>query len=122
MCEQIYDNIPSGSKVACRSFGTYESRLWDDVFSEFKPLTSDDIILVNFGAWYPKYKISEPFVPYMQWEDSMAGVQCLVFSPISKHHQRCLHFSGQTAKAKIDSALDCLLQTGAVGINQSCHP
>ncbi len=58
----------------CRSFGTYESKLWDDVFSEFEPITSDDIILVNFAAWYPKYKITEPYVPYEQWEESMAGM------------------------------------------------
>ena len=104
MCGQIHDDIFSGRKVACRSFGTYESRLWDDVFSEFEPLTSDDIILVNFGAWYPKYKISEPFVPYMQWEDSMAGVLHLMFSPISKQRQQCLQSSGQTAKAQISTA------------------
>ena len=57
----------------CRSFGTYESELWDDVFSEFEPITSDDIILVNFAAWYPKYKITEPYIPYEQWEEDMAG-------------------------------------------------
>lgn len=57
----------------CRSFGTYDSKLWDDIFSEFQPITEDDIIIVNFAAWYPKYKISEPFIPYMQWEESMAG-------------------------------------------------
>ena len=58
----------------CRSFGTYQSELWDDVFSEFEPITEDDIILVNFAAWYPKYKITEPYVPYEQWEESMAGM------------------------------------------------
>ena len=105
MCEQVHDDIFSSRKVACRSFGTYESRLWDDVFSEFAPLTSDDIILVNFGAWYPKYKISEPFVPYMQWEDSMAGVLHLMFSLISKQHRQYLHLSGRTANAKIGTAL-----------------
>lgn len=60
-------------RILCRSFGTYESKLWDDIFSEFEPITSDDIILVNFAAWYPKYKITEPYVPYQQWEEDMAG-------------------------------------------------
>ena len=43
--------LHSGGQVILRSFGTYNSKLWDDVFSDFAPLTTDDVIMVNFGAW-----------------------------------------------------------------------
>ena len=41
----------SGGQVVLRSFGTYNAKLWDDVLSDFEPLTADDIVMVNFGAW-----------------------------------------------------------------------
>ena len=75
-------------KLLCRSFGTYESKLWDDVFSEFEPITSKDVILVNFAAWYPRFKITEPFVPYQQWQESMTGaLHCLSAEHQSSGHQ-----------------------------------
>lgn len=60
-----------GGQVIIRSFGTYQAQLWDDIFAEFAPLTERDVILVNFGAWYPRFKISEPHVPWVQFQDSM---------------------------------------------------
>ena len=27
--------------------------------AEFQPLTEEDVIVVNFGAWYPRYNIYE---------------------------------------------------------------
>ena len=43
--------LTNGAKVIIRSFGTYNSKLWDDVMSDFAPITANDVILVNFGAW-----------------------------------------------------------------------
>ena len=43
--------LNNGAKIIIRSFGTYNSKLWDDVFSDFAPITANDVILVNFGAW-----------------------------------------------------------------------
>ena len=60
-----------GSQVIIRSFGTYQAQLWDDIFAEFAPITEKDVILVNFGAWYPRFKISEPHLPWLQWQNAM---------------------------------------------------
>lgn len=43
--------LHSGGQVILRSFGTYNTKLWDDVMSDFEPLTANDIVMVNFGAW-----------------------------------------------------------------------
>jgi hypothetical protein len=61
-------------QVVIRSFGTYNPQLWDDVFSDFAPLTAKDVILVNFGAWYPRFKASEPGAPWVQWQADMAAM------------------------------------------------
>lgn len=58
-------------QVIIRSFGTYQAQLWDDIFAEFAPITEKDVILVNFGAWYPRFKISEPHLPWVQWQNAM---------------------------------------------------
>jgi hypothetical protein len=39
-------------QVIIRSFGTFNGTLWDDVLSDFAPITDKDVILVNFGAWW----------------------------------------------------------------------
>ena len=43
----------------CRAYGRFNLSLWDDVMAEFQPLTEEDVIVVNFGAWYPRYNIHE---------------------------------------------------------------
>ena len=58
-------------QVIIRSFGTYQAQLWDDIFAEFAPITENDVILVNFGAWYPRFKISEPHLPWQEWQNAM---------------------------------------------------
>ena len=44
----------------CRAYGRFNLSLWDDVMAEFQPLTEEDVIVVNFGAWYPRYNVHEP--------------------------------------------------------------
>lgn len=70
-------------QVIIRSFGTYQEQLWDDIFAEFAPITEKDVILVNFGAWYPRFKISEPHLPWVQWQNAMTElfVQKLATTP-----------------------------------------
>ena len=43
----------------CRAYGRFNLSLWDDVMVEFQPLTDEDVIVVNFGAWYPRYNVHE---------------------------------------------------------------
>jgi hypothetical protein len=43
--------MESEGEVHVRCFGIFNLTLWDDVLAEFMPLTQDDVIMVNFGAW-----------------------------------------------------------------------
>ena len=43
----------------CRAYGRFNLSLWDDVMAEFQPLTEEDVIVVSFGAWYPRYNVHE---------------------------------------------------------------
>ena len=38
-----------------RDFGTYNQTLFDDVLSDFQPLSADDVVVLNWGAWYHRY-------------------------------------------------------------------
>ncbi|CAL8469668.1 g9209 [Coccomyxa elongata] len=92
--------LNNGAQVIIRSFGTYQAQLWDDIFAEFAPITEKDVILVNFGAWYPRFKISEPHLPWVQWQNSMTElfVDKLASSPaqvIWKDYSPS-HFCGAT--------------------------
>jgi hypothetical protein len=51
--------LRSGARVILRAFGRFNLTLWDDVFEEFLPLADTDVIVVNFGAWYPRYNVHE---------------------------------------------------------------
>jgi hypothetical protein len=52
-------NTTSGLQILVRCFGRYNASLWDDVFAEFGAITERDIIIVNFGAWYPRFNFNE---------------------------------------------------------------
>jgi len=54
--------LKSRGEIMVRCFGRYNSSLWDDVFAELPQLTARDIIIVNFGAWYPRFNFNEPRV------------------------------------------------------------
>ena len=51
--------LDTGARVFLRAFGRFNLSLWDDVMAEFQPLTDRDVIVFNFGAWYPRYNVHE---------------------------------------------------------------
>lgn len=42
-------------QVFLRDFGTLNQTLFDDVLSDFQPLLEDDVLVLNWGAWYQRY-------------------------------------------------------------------
>ena len=54
--------LKDGGEIHVRCFGRYNSSLWDDVMAELPALTEQDVIIVNFGAWYPRFNFNEPRV------------------------------------------------------------
>lgn len=54
--------LKNGGEIIVRCFGRYNSSLWDDVFAELPLLTDRDVVIVNFGAWYPRFNFNEPRV------------------------------------------------------------
>ena len=54
--------LRDGGEIHVRCFGRYNSSLWDDVMAELPALTEQDVIIVNFGAWYPRFNFNEPRV------------------------------------------------------------
>lgn len=38
-----------------RDFSFYNQTLFDDVLSDFAPLQPTDVLLMNWGAWYPRF-------------------------------------------------------------------
>ncbi len=51
--------LKNGGEILARCFGRFNGTLWDDVFAEIGPLTERDVIIVNFGAWYPRFNYHE---------------------------------------------------------------
>ena len=47
--------LKSGASVHARIMGSYNAELIDDVLSELGPLNDNDVVIVNFGAWYPRF-------------------------------------------------------------------
>ncbi len=47
--------LESGGQVVVRDFGVYNQSLFDDVLSDFAPLRSSDVLIVNWSAWYPRF-------------------------------------------------------------------
>lgn len=39
------------AQVYMRNFGWFQLQLWDDVLADLQPITENDTIMVNFGAW-----------------------------------------------------------------------
>ena len=54
--------LRDGGEIHVRCFGRYNSTLWDDVMAELPALTEQDVIIINFGAWYPRFNYNEPRV------------------------------------------------------------
>ena len=47
--------LRSGASLHARIFGSYSGELLDDLLAELAPVQATDIIIVNFGAWYPAF-------------------------------------------------------------------
>lgn len=47
--------LVSGARVHARIFGSFSSILLEDLLTELGPLTERDVIITNFGAWYPGF-------------------------------------------------------------------
>lgn len=75
-------SMEGGGEVHVRCFGIFNLTLWDDVMEEFQPLTRNDVIMVNFGAWYPRFSIHETLVPWQRFQDVSAKSPCRAFPPL----------------------------------------
>lgn len=73
--------LKNGGEIYVRCFGRYNSSLWDDVFAELPPLTEQDVIIINFGAWYPRFNYNEPRVGH-------SVVLCSL--QVARHHMHLL--------------------------------
>ena len=51
--------LKNGGEIHARCFGRFNGTLWDDIFAELGPVTERDVIIVNFGAWYPRFNYHE---------------------------------------------------------------
>lgn len=75
--------LTNGGEILVRCFGRYNPQLWDDVFAEMGPMTERDVIIVNFGAWYPRFNFNEPRASLFPWPSSPL--------PNKRVSQRCQH-------------------------------
>lgn len=58
----------SGLSVHIRDMGTYNDTLLGDLLSDFNPLQADDILLINWGAWYPRFAWNQNQVAWRAWQ------------------------------------------------------
>ncbi len=47
--------LDSGARVYLRDFGVYNQTLFDDILSDFAPLRATDVLVLNWGAWFPRF-------------------------------------------------------------------
>ena len=47
--------LQSGASLHARIIGSYNGNLLDDLLAEMGPIEPTDMIIVNFGAWYPAF-------------------------------------------------------------------
>ncbi|CAK0787972.1 hypothetical protein CVIRNUC_011194 [Coccomyxa viridis] len=92
--------LGNGAAVHIQSFGMFNMTLWDDVMAQFMPLTPRDIILVEFGAWYPRFNTFKGQEPWMNF---LADMRDLFELRLRKYHAQVLwraygptHFGGPT--------------------------
>ncbi|CAK0786753.1 hypothetical protein CVIRNUC_009967 [Coccomyxa viridis] len=60
--------LKNGVQVHFQSFGIFNLTLWDDVMTKFMPLSKNDTIFVEFGAWYPRFSASEMHAPWARYK------------------------------------------------------
>ncbi|CAL8467102.1 g6638 [Coccomyxa elongata] len=70
--------LVSGASVHARIFGSFSSILLEDLLTELGPLTERDVIITNFGAWYPRFVKQDGGVvvssTYQRFERDMADL------------------------------------------------
>lgn len=42
-------------QVIIRDHSNYQQQLFDDIMAEWQPLTSQDILVISYGGWYPRF-------------------------------------------------------------------
>ena len=65
-----------------RCFGRYNASLWDAVFAELPALTAQDVIIINFGAWYPRFNFNEPRVCLLCHDVMSSRLPCPLVNPV----------------------------------------
>ena len=70
LVEKIYwgdVRLKRGGSVHARIMGSYNAELIDDVLSELGPLSDRDVVIVNFGAWYPRFAMQVRRIVWSTW-------------------------------------------------------
>eukprot|EP00884_Botryococcus_braunii_P007792 jgi/Botrbrau1/17013/Bobra.49_2s0071.1 len=94
-------HLHGNGSVHLRSFGQFNLSLWDDTLREFEQaygkLTPRDIVMFNFGAWYPR------LLPLNPWPTFMSSMQEFVMSRLRHLNATVIwkeytptHFGGHT--------------------------
>jgi hypothetical protein len=63
-------SLSSGANVHARIFGSFSGVLLEDLLAEMPPLTQDDVIITNFGAWYPRFVKQVGVTILLSWNHS----------------------------------------------------
>jgi len=42
-------------QVIIRDHSYYSQELFDDIMSEWQPITEKDILVISYGGWYPRF-------------------------------------------------------------------
>ena len=71
--EQVIGEISlkRGGTILLRGFGRFNLDLWDDVLEELQPITKEDIIMVNFGAWYHRFFFNKGSEEWAAWQQDV---------------------------------------------------
>ncbi len=65
--------LQSGGSLHARIFGSYNGELLDNLLEELAPIEATDIIIVNFGAWYPRFAWQvRHTVQWLLWPNAVA--------------------------------------------------
>ncbi len=63
--------LQGSGEIQLRCFGRFNLTLWDDVMAELGPLTKQDVLMVNFGAWYHRFFFDGGPREWDAWKDDI---------------------------------------------------
>ena len=93
-------NCTSHGQILLRSFGRFSLQLWDDIIGELAPLAPEDILFINWGAWYHRFYIAGGREEFGAWKADMEEVilQRLVHikSRVIWKGYTSFHYAGET--------------------------